>query len=244
MRLTLFPMFSMVAVTLVMSPTTRVWACGVSGPDGVWSCSLAEHEEETRPRWNVGVAGAYTATALRFTGAVRGDQRRAAVVVTAAYAPTPRLRLQASAGVGLAGELRMPNGVHQFSAGPTASVGVGYRLFGDKPFLALTGVLSASTARTRRENSDDAARYSAFDLRLGAALGATFFDSLSPYALVRVFGGPVFWRYAGEAVTGTDVRHFQLGAGVAWLIVERVNVFVEGVPLGERALSAGASAVF
>jgi hypothetical protein len=154
------------------------------------------------------------------------------------------LRLQASAGAGLAGELHMPNGVHDFSPGPTAAVGVGYRLLSGQPFLAFTGVLSASSARTRRATGEDSVQYTALDLRLGAAFGATFFDTLSPYALARVFGGPVFWRYAGEAVTGTDVRHFQLGAGVAWLIAARVQVFVEGVPLGERALTGGASAVF
>jgi hypothetical protein len=138
----------------------------------------------------------------------------------------------------------MSNGVHTFAPGPVAAVGVGYRMLEGRPFLALTGVLSASTARTRREHSDDSARYTAFDLRLGAAFGVTFFDSLSPYALLRVFGGPVLWRYDGASVTGTDVHHYQLGLGLSWLIAERANVFVEGVPLGERALSAGAAALF
>jgi hypothetical protein len=221
----------------------RAHACGVSGPDGVWYCTLEEHEEEIRPRWSVGAAGTYTSTALRFDAAVRGAQTRSAALLTAAYAPTARLRLQMSAGAGLDGELRMPNGTHDFAPGPAAAIGVGYRLLGNKPFLALTGVLSASTTRTRRAD-DPSVRYTAFDLRIGAALGATFFEALSPYALARVFGGPVLWRYQGEAVTGTDTRHYQLGLGVAWLIAERVNVFVEGVALGERGLTFGASAVF
>jgi hypothetical protein len=152
------------------------------------------------------------------------------------------LRWQASAGAGFSGELRMPNGTHRFSAGPTAAVGVGYRLLSGMPFLALTAVLSASTSRTQHELQ--AARYTAFDLRLGAAFGATFFDALSPYALARVFGGPVFWRYEDKPVTGTDVYHFQLGAGLAWRIAERVDAFIEGVPLGERALVGGVSASF
>ena len=234
--------WQLLLVLVITLPTAQAWACGVSGPDGVWSCSFEEHEEELRPRWNVGVAAMLTATSLRFGDAGRGDQTRSGAVVAAAYAPTPRLRLQASLGAGLGGELRMPNGTHDFKAGPTAAIGVGYRLLSGLPFLALTAVLSASTART--EHEDQAARYSAFDLRVGAAFGATFFDALRPYALARVFGGPIFWRYENKAVTGTDAYHFQLGAGLAWRIAERVDVYIEGVPLGERVLSGGASAIF
>ncbi|HET8938074.1 MAG TPA: hypothetical protein VFN67_31740 [Polyangiales bacterium] len=235
--------WQLLLVFVVSLPAATAWACGVSGPDGVWSCSFEEHEEELRPRWNVGVAGMLTATSLRFGDAGRGDQSRTGAVISAAYAPTPRLRLQASVGAALGGELRMPNGTHRFKPGPTAAVGVGYRLLSGMPFLALTAVLSTSTARTHHE-MQEATRYTAFDLRLGAAFGATFFDALSPYALARVFGGPVFWRYEGKAVTGTDAYHFQVGAGLAWRIVERIDVFIEGVPLGERVLSGGASAIF
>jgi hypothetical protein len=63
---------------------------------------------------------------------------------------------------------------------------------------------------------------------------------LSPYVIARVFGGPVFWRYQDEAIVGGDVHHYQLGAGIALLIAERVNLYAEGVPLGEQALAAGA----
>lgn len=237
-----FSRWQLLLLLIITLPAARAWACGVSGPDGVWSCSFEEHEEELRPRWNVGVAGMLTATSLRFGDAGSGDQTRTGVVAAVAYAPTPRLRLQASLGAGLGGELRMPNGRHDIKVGPTAAVGVGYRLLSGAPFLALTAVLSASTARTHHE--DRSTRYTAFDLRLGAAFGATFFDVLSPYALARVFGGPIFWRYENKAVTGTDAYHFQLGAGLAWRIAERVDLFVEGVPLGERVLTGGVSAIF
>ena len=46
-------------------------ACGVSGPDGALSCSLAEHERETELKWHVGVAGIYTSTRLRFSDDIR-----------------------------------------------------------------------------------------------------------------------------------------------------------------------------
>ena len=38
-------------------------ACGVSTADGVYACSLQEHEEETRPRWLAGASAIYTSTA-------------------------------------------------------------------------------------------------------------------------------------------------------------------------------------
>ena len=56
------------------------------------------------------------------------------------------------------------------------------------------------------------AGYEALDLRLGAMFRTTLFETLSPYAVARVFGGPVFWRYRGSAVTGTDVSTFSSGS--------------------------------
>ena len=60
-------------------------------------------------------------------------------------------------------------------------------------------------------------------------MGTTLWDAFSPYVLARIFGGPVFWRYAGQAVTGTDVYHYQFGAGFALSLARTVDVFVEGV---------------
>jgi hypothetical protein len=227
---------------LVTSAASRAVACGISGPNGVWSCSLEEHDEETRPRWTLGAAAGYTRTSLRFGEGLRAGQTRNAVVAAGAYALTQRVSLRASAGLAFGGELRAPDGTHTFSPGLTAAVGVDYRLLSGKPFLLLSALLSGTSARTHL--GADSARYSAFDLRLGAAFGLTLFDSLSPYALARVFGGPVLWRYAGQAQTGTDVYHYQLGLGLAWLIAERLNVSIEGVPLGERALSGQVAVVF
>jgi hypothetical protein len=224
------------AITL---PSLRASACGVS-VDGVWSCSLEEHDEALRRRWHVGASGVYTSTALRFGDGLRGDETRYATVATLAYAPSARLTFQASAGATFAGGLRMADGNHEFSPGPVAAVGVAYRLVEGRPFVMLTSLLSGSAARTRSKGqAAEDTGYEALDLRLGALAGTTLFDFLSPYAVARVFGGPVFWRYQGRARTGTDVYHYQLGAGLSLLIAQRVELFLEGVPLGERALSLG-----
>jgi hypothetical protein len=220
--------------------SARALACGVSGPDGVWSCSLEEHDEALRPRWHLGVAGGYTATTLSFNHGLRGDEQRSAALASLVYAPTPRVAFQGSAGATLFGRLSTPSGQYDFDAGPSAALGASWRAIEGRPFLAFTSVLSFSAATTRASSgAHNSAGYEAFDLRLGAAFGTTLFDALSPYLVARIFGGPILWRYQGSAVTGTDVNHYQLGGGLAWRIRASIDLFAEGVPLGEQALSGG-----
>jgi hypothetical protein len=235
MRLTI----ACLAVCTALLQSTRAQACGVSGPDGAWSCSLEEHEEEQRPRWQLGAAGVYTSTALSFGEDLRADQSRHALVATGAYAPTRRLALQASAGLGFGGELRFSDVSYEFSVGPTMAAGVVYTLLEGRPFVALSGVLSAAFARTRAAG-EATQSYSAIDLRAGLIAGTVLLDVLVPYAVVRAFGGPVLW----QGRTGTDVHHYQLGAGLTFRPLEWLSVSLEGVPLGEKALSAGASTAF
>jgi hypothetical protein len=118
-------------------------------------------------------------------------------------------------------------------------LGAAYRVFDDgRYFVLLTSALSFAAARTQL--ADEASvGYQAFDLRLGSELGVQFADVVRPYAVVRAFGGPVYWHHFGEAVTGTDTHHYQVGAGVGLRVAKPLNLFVEGIPLGERALSFG-----
>ena len=81
-------------------------------------------------------------------------------------------------------------------------------------------------------------------MRAGAVAAMTFGRLLTPYALARAFGGPVLWRYNGARINGTDVHHYQLGAGLALLLRRRIDLFAEAIPLGERGLSAGAGLSF
>ncbi len=95
------------------------------------------------------------------------------------------------------------------------------------------------SAQWTRLGSQPKVGYEAFDLRLGAAVGTTLFDVLRPYVPVRIFGGPIYWHYAGQAVTGTDANHYQIGLGAMLHIYGGIEVFAEGIPLGEKAVSAG-----
>jgi hypothetical protein len=211
----------------------------------VWSCSLEEHDEEERRRWHVGGSGLYTSTGLRFSHGLRGDEERSAAIASATYAPTRRLTLQTSAGATLDGQLKLSGGTYQLNPGPLVALGAAFRVIDGPPFLIATSLLSFSAVTTRVPGAAaSAVGYQAFDLRVGALFGTTLWKVLSPYVLARVFGGPIFWHHQGAAVTGTDVYHYQLGAGLALLIAERLDVFVEGSALGERALAGGAAFAF
>jgi hypothetical protein len=237
---------AVVAVAFVLAAAPRARACGVSTADGLSSCSLAEHEEETRPRWRLGASASYTSTAIDF-GAFRSPETRGSAIAALAYQPTPRWTLQLAAGSTLGGHLVTPAGQYDFSAGPTAAIGASWRAVpGTKPFVILTSNLSFSTAKTEATGAatGGSVSYSAFDLRLGVLVGTTIARVLSPYAVGRVFGGPVYWAYQGEDVTGTDTHHYQVGAGVTVVAAGRVNVFAEGVPLGERSLAIGSAFAF
>jgi len=85
-------------------------ACGVSTADGVYACSLQEHDEKTRPRWLAGASAVYTSTAILFSGDLRADQTRGAVVASLAYQPTRRWTLQAAAGGVFGGRLSNADG--------------------------------------------------------------------------------------------------------------------------------------
>lgn len=224
-------------------------ACGVSTADGLSACSFAEHEEETRPRWHVGAAGIYTSTAIDFSNNQRMSETRSSLVASLAYHPTTRLTYQLAAGGTLGGRLQSQAGVQDFSSGVTAAVGGSYRIVDSpRPFVVLTGNLSFSRESTTLAGMngmpDVSAAYSAFDLRVGALVGTTLWKILSPYAVARAFGGPIYWKYQGNSVTGTDAHHYQLGAGATLVVARRFNVFAEGIPVGERSAAVGTGFAF
>lgn len=241
------PVLGLVVLACALMSSSPARACGVSGPDGASACSIDEHDAAAR-RIRIGLSGVYTSTALRFGGGLRGDETRLAVLASIAYQLPRKVTLQGGVGAALGGDLTMPDGVHRFSPGPIGAVGVSWRALdggGDGlPFLVFSTLLSFSAATTALTGSAEHTGYEAFDLRAGVLFGTTIFGVLTPYAAARIFGGPVFWRYQGAAVEGTDVAHYQLGMGLAVSVAKRVDIFAEGIPLGERAVSAGLSVRF
>ncbi len=216
----------------------------MSGPDGAWGCSLAEHEEAVRPRWRASVSGAYTATELSLGGDARVNETRGVVLASLAYAPSPAIAVQAALGAVVGGNLEWNGSRYLVQPGPTGLLGFLWRILDGKPFLSLSATLSFMATETEPSGGGGQVGYEAFDARAGVTFGTILFDILSPYAIARAFGGPVYWRYQGSAVTGTDIHHYQLGAGLAVHVARHVDAYVEGVPLGEQTLAGGMAFAF
>jgi hypothetical protein len=186
---------------------------------------------------------------IDFPNNLHMGETRSSLVASLAYHPTARLTFQLAAGGTLGGRLQSPVGAQDFSSGVSAAAGASYRIVSTpRVFTVLTGNFSFSRESTTLAAMNGmpavSARYQAFDLRVGALVGTTLWKVLSPYAVGRVFGGPVLWNYQGSSVTGTDAHHYQLGGGATLLVARRFSFFAEGIPLGERSVAAGTAFAF
>lgn len=171
------------------------------------------------------------------------------------------LSAQLGAGGIAGGEL--VHGAARDTIGPglAAFTGVAWRVVdghGAIPFVQLTATLSATHMLTRTDDrgtrtdgttspgaQPETPRFTALDLRLGAIAGKTFADVFTPYVTARAFGGPIAWHFDGASVTGTDLYKYQLGGGLSLALFERkLDVFAEGIALGERGFAAGVGTTF
>ncbi len=192
------------------------------------------------------------ATDLSFTSGKDAYIERRAVTGSFGYRVNDKITLQVGAGATLGGRFVYGNERFSFDPGWIASIAATWKIIGEKrddAFLIVGGALAASGAMTRpmaggvagveSTKLQPAENMYAFDLRASVIGGKTFFGVLSPYLVVRAFGGPVLWKYDGEDVGGGDKYHVQVGAGLVVALPERFDVFAEAVPLGERAAVAG-----
>ena len=235
-------------LALVIFPR-QASACGAAYPGGPVMCDYPPRpgaEETEKPFLRLSTSYAYTSTTIKFGGDKRADLTRHAVFGSMEVPLTARWTLQAGAGGILGGSL--DHGVHdRMGPGFSAYVGTAYRLVdgrGYAPFVQLTGALSGTHVSTH--TADDASpRFTAFDLRIGAIAGKTIAESFTPYVVGRAFGGPVYWQFDHQGVTGTDTYHYQVGGGVSLAVFHRrFDVFAEGIPLGEKGVSAGLGTTF
>jgi hypothetical protein len=199
-------------------------------------------------RFRVGAAyGAFSST-LKLGGRDVDISQRA-VTTTLDVRTTDRLTLQAGLGAVLSGSLGVEGRSFDVKPGWLFSVGAGYRFVdgeGAAPFVLGSVSYAMSFSHTQESAIANAPRPSltTADVRLGLAVGKTFFEVLSPYVVARVFGGPVVWSLGDEKLTGGDKYHYQVGAGLSVVIARRIDAFVEGVPLGEKRFSFGAGFSF
>lgn len=199
----------------------------------------------------MGVSFGTFGSSLAFADGPSVDISRRAVAASFEYRITPDMTVGGGAGAGLGGLFSVGLERHKVLPGWLVSGTWSRRLLdgtGRRPFLLVGLALAASGATTRRELADGTyaptANLYAFDVRASLTVGKTFFDVLSPYASARAFGGPVLWSYQNRTVVGGDKYHFQIAVGLVTALPRGFDVFVDGSPGGERALTIGAGKTF
>ncbi len=180
------------------------------------------------PRLRVaGSVGGFRSTIL-FTGGDAVPVEQLAASAALEWRASPRWTFVGAAGGVLAGSL----GGERLGPGVVGSVAGSFLALEQGPwwpFVQLALSLAASGVSAPRS------AYVAVDARAALVVGYTVFDRLTPYAVARAFGGPVF--YAG--LSGGDRYHYQVGAGLVVGLPGGFDLSAEVVPLGEQRLTAG-----
>jgi hypothetical protein len=151
--------------------------------------------------------------------------------------------LRATVGAVIGGTLEVDGGA-TYDIHPGAVVGIGAArqwTVASKWFVTGSATLSFSIASTSSASAADEPRFIAGDARGGVMAGRTLGEIWQPYVLGRGFGGPVFWSIAGKDASGTDVHHFQVGAGLSVALPFGLTLVADVSMLGEQAASLGAS---
>jgi hypothetical protein len=238
---------SLVLTLLVGLASPRLAAaCGAAYPGGPVMCEFPRASSPAPPIARVSASWAYTSTTMLFGEGRRADLTRHAVFGGVEAPIGKKLSLHVGAGGVAGGELRHGAAIDTIGPGWSGFVGVAGRLVDERdsiPFVQLTGTLSVTHMLTHA--GTETPRYTAFDLRAGAIVGKTIGDVLTPYVVGRAFGGPAYWRFDGQDVTGTDLYKYQVGGGLSLaLFRRRLDLFAEGVAFGEQGLAAGIGTTF
>jgi hypothetical protein len=216
------------------------------GPAGIRSCTGEADAASTTRR--IALDGAFSATTLHFSGGATfdADERRESLAASYEQRLSDRWTFTGTLGASVGGSLRVGTAGFDLTPGPLAGASIACRVLDDhklRPFVLVSLSLAASWGETSLRGTPGAPSIVSTDGRIGVAAGKTIARILTPYVAARVFGGPVFWKYGGESVTGTDTHHYQVGAGFS-LALRRFDVHLEMAPLGERELAAGAGIAF
>jgi hypothetical protein len=222
------------------------------GPTGVvTTCSGDDGEHPAERRLHAGLAYGVMGAVIALAGGPTGTVERRAVSASLDIQLAPAHSLAIGAGAGLGGLVEMEGRRFDLRPGAHLSATWTFRLLdgrGKLPFLlgSLTvgGSFARSVEQVRGARAPETSTWLAFDARLGLTVGKTFFEVLSPYAAVRAVGGPVVWHYRGDLVAGSDPRHVQAALGLVTALPGGVDLYVEGAPLGERAVTIGGGKAF
>jgi hypothetical protein len=222
------------------------------GPTGLaLECGGEGGGDQQPRRFRAGADFGGVRTTLAFTGDRDAALDELSLVGRLELLVQPRLTVFAGAGSIVGGTVRLEGTEHQMLPGIVAMAGLSWLAVTEtarRPFVLASAVLGFAATHTRVQSvpvgfgqqvSDTSVPWRAGDGRIGLAAGKSF-GRARPYAVARVFGGPVSWQFAGESIAGTDRHHYQAGAGLALDLPGHLDATVEAIPLGERALALGA----
>lgn len=184
-------------------------------------------------------------THVRFDNDATFELTEQAATAFAGYSTPTGWSFRATLGSLLDGSLEgdQVSGTHDIRPGFVGALGVARQwTLGDGYwFINGSAGLSVAAASTHEAGATDDPSFVAGDARIGVIAGRTLAKIWNPYVLARGFGGPVWWTVAGMDATGTDTRHFQLGAGMSVATSFGLTISVDVSALGEQAASLGAS---
>jgi hypothetical protein len=201
--------------------------------------SLGEH-------WHAGASYGVFGSDLSFIGGPSASIQREAVSASLEYRTSATTTWGGGAGAGVGG-LMVVNGTrYTIRPGWLLTATYSRRLLdgrGRAPFLLLGVALGGSGGSTREQTFAPTVPATsflyAFDLRGGLTVGKTFFNVLSPYASLWVFGGPLLWTLQGKTVVGGDKYHVRGAVGLAVALPRGFDAYAEGAPGGERGVTMG-----
>lgn len=219
-------------------------ACGVSAGGAPGLCSVEDHAAELR-KWRLGAGYTFTTTRIQFSNNTELPQERNAAIVTLDKQIDDRRVFQIAMGTFLIGN----TGTQRMNPGTLVAASLAWRVLDQKdfgyPFILMTMTLASLTGSSQRPDGGHQG-YAAFDFRYGIVVGTRIplgRAALLPYGVVRLFGGPIFWKIDGKDVLGTDAYKHQLGGG-ATVTFDRFDIFIEAIGVGERSMAAGVGVSF
>jgi hypothetical protein len=212
----------------------------------VTTCSGDDPDASLGARWHGGASYGVFGSDLSFIGGPSASIQREAISASLEYRTSATTTVGGGAGAGVGG-LLVVNGVrYTIDPGWLLTASYSRRLLdgrGRAPFLLFGMALGGSGASTQSQTFGATApvRSSlyAFDFRAALTVGKTFWSVLSPYASLRLFGGPLIWSLQGKTVVGGDKYHVQGAVGLATALPDGFDAYAEGAPGGERGVTMG-----
>jgi hypothetical protein len=211
------------------------------------TCSGDDPDASLGQRWHAGVSYGVFGSDLSIIGGPSASIQREAVSASLEYRVSATTTWGGGAGAGVGG-LLVTNGTrYTINPGWLLTALYARRLLdgrGQKPFLLFGMAFGASGASTQAQTfavGATPARSSlyAFDVRGALTVGKTFWGALSPYASVRLYGGPILWSLQSKTVVAGDDYHVQGAVGLAVALPDGFDAYAEGAPGGERGVTMG-----